>query len=341
MAPTYPTRRLGKDGPEITALGYGLMGLSAFYGKPLPDEQRLALLDEIYELGERNWDTADIYGDSEDLVGKWLAKNPDKRENIFLATKFANKTNEDGSREVNSTPEYCKQACARSLKRLGVDHIDLYYCHRLDRKTPIEQTVRAMAELKSEGKIKYLGLSECSAESLRRACKITHIAAVQMEYSPFSLEIESEETQLLKTARELGVAIVAYSPIGRGFLSGTIRSPADFEENDFRKQAPRFQPENFYKNLELVDKIEVVAKKKNVTVAQLTLAWLLHQGGDIIPIPGTTKIDRVKENLGALNVKLSDEEAQDVRDACENAEIKGGRYGEAFMTYNFADTPKE
>ena len=172
---------------------------------------------------------ADIYGDSEDLLGKWFAKNREKRKNIFLATKFANTVTSDGIRGVNSSPEYAKEACAKSLKRLGIEYIDLYYCHRLDKKTPIERTVRAMAELKSEGKIKYLGLSECSAESLRRACKVTHISAVQMEYSPFALQVESEQTNLLKTARELGVAIVAYSPIGRGMLSGTLRSMADLE----------------------------------------------------------------------------------------------------------------
>jgi aryl-alcohol dehydrogenase-like predicted oxidoreductase len=173
---------------------------------------------------------ADVYGDSEDLLGKWFAANPEKRKDIFLATKFANKVLPDGTREVDSTPEYAKACCDKSLKRLGIDCIDLYYCHRLDKKTPIENTVRAMAELKAEGKIKYLGLSECSADSLRRASKITHISAVQMEYSPFALEIESEQTNLLKVARELGVAIVAYSPIGRGMFSGTMRSPDDFAE---------------------------------------------------------------------------------------------------------------
>ena len=203
---------------------------SAFYGAPLPDEKRLALLDQLYEIGERNWDSADIYGDSEDLLGKWFAKNPDKRKDIFLATKFANAMGPEGRRYIDSSPEYVKKACAKSLKRLGLDYIDLYYCHRLDRKTPIEKTVRAMVELKNEGKIKYLGLSECSADSLRRAYKIAPIAAVQMEYSPFSLEIESDQTDLLKTARAFGIAVVAYSPIGRGFLSGTIRSRDDFEE---------------------------------------------------------------------------------------------------------------
>jgi aryl-alcohol dehydrogenase-like predicted oxidoreductase len=278
---------------------------------------------------------ADIYGDNEILVGSWLKSNPEKRSNIFLATKFAI------GPQIDSSPEYCKQACAKSLQRLGTDHIDLYYCHRLDGKTPVEQTVRAMAELKDQGKIKYLGLSECSAESLRRACKVHHIAAVQMEYSPFALEIESEQYNLLKTARELGVAIVAYSPIGRGLLSGAIRSPADFSDDDFRKIVPRYSEENFPKNIKLVDEISKLAKEHNATPTQLTLAWLLAQGDDIIPIPGTTKIARLEENLGALKIKLSKEEEQRIRKLCEEAEVVGGRYPEAMSSALFADTPEE
>jgi len=318
------------------------MGLSAFYGDTLPDDQRLALLDQIYELGEHNWDSADMYGDSEDLLSKWFKKNPEKRKDIFLATKFGNATDSDGNSYVDSSPEYAKKACAKSLKRLGLDYIDLYYCHRLDTKTPIEKTVRAMAELKAEGKIKYLGLSECSATSLRRACKIAHISAVQMEYSPFALEIESEQTKFLETARELGVAVVAYSPIGRGLVTGAIRSRDDLDpESDFRIHQPQWSEENFPKNLELVDLLGRIAKKKNATTAQLTLAWLMAQGDDIIPIPGTTKIERVKENLGALDIKLSKEEVQEIRDACEKTGVHGGRYAGAFMDYCFADTPEE
>jgi len=274
-------------------------------------------------------------------VGKWFKLNPDKRKHIFLATKFANRRLPDGGREINSSPQYCKEACAKSLQRLGIDQIDLYYCHRLDGKTPVEQTVRAMTELKQEGKIKYLGLSECSSDSLRRACKIHHISAVQMEYSPFALEIESEQYKLLATARELGVAVVAYSPIGRGMLTGTIRSPNDFSEGDFRKNAPRFSEENFPKNLKLVDEISALAKFHKVTASQLTLAWLLTQGDDIIPIPGTTKEERLKENLGALEIKLTSEEEKKIRRACESAEVHGGRYPESFRTALFADTPVE
>ncbi|TKA65839.1 hypothetical protein B0A55_09124, partial [Friedmanniomyces simplex] len=279
-----PTAKLGKNGPQVTRMGYGTMGLSAFYGKPKPDEERFKVLDKCYEDGELFWDSADMYMDSEDLLGNWFKANPGKREHIFLATKFANRM-ENGQRSVDSSPEYCRQACEKSLRRLCVPHIDLYYAHRLDGKTPVEKTVEEMKKLKQEGKIKYIGLSECSSDSLRRACKVAHIDAVQMEYSPFSLDIESEQIGLMKACRELGVAIVAYSPIGRGMLGGKIRSPADFEEGDFRKFAPRFSEENFPKNLKLVDQINEIAKKKDSTPSQLSLAWLLAQGDDIFPIP--------------------------------------------------------
>ena len=246
-----------------------------------------------------------------------------------------------GGREINSSPEYCKEACAKSLKRLGIDQIDLYYCHRLDGKTPIERTVKAMAELKAEGKIKYLGLSECSSESLRRACKVHHIAAVQVEYSPWALDIEDPQIELLRTARELGVAIVAYSPIGRGMLSGTIRSTDDLDEGDFRRYSPRFSKENFAKNLVLVDQIVDLAKEKGCTPTQLCLAWLMAQGPDIIPIPGTTKTKRLEENLGSLHVTLTDAEEKKIRKVCEDAEIHGGRYPEQMKSVLFADTPAE
>lgn len=256
-----------------------------------------------------------------------------------MATKFANRVGPDGQRSVDSSPEYCRQACEKSLSRLGLPHIDLYYAHRLDGKTPVEKTMEELKKLKEEGKIKYIGLSECSSDSLRRACKVEHVDAVQIEYSPFSLDIESEQIGLMKTCRELGVAMVAYSPIGRGMLGGQIRSPKDFEEGDFRKFAPRFNEENFPKNLKLVDRITEVAKKKNATPSQITLAWLLAQGDDIFPIPGTTNLQRLEENLGALKIKLTKEEEQEVRKACEEAEVAGGRYPEAFSSALFADTP--
>ncbi|KAE8346263.1 hypothetical protein BDV24DRAFT_123606 [Aspergillus arachidicola] len=334
-----PTAKLGKSGPEVPRLGLGLMGLSAFYGTIKPDSERLAFLDTAYELGETFWDSADMYGDSEDLIGKWFQANPSKREHIFLATKFANRRRPDGSYFVDSSPDYVHQACAKSLARLGINTIDLYYCHRLDRTTPIEKTVQAMAQLKAEGKIRFLGLSECSAESLRRAHAVHPITAVQMEYSPFSLEIESPQYRLLETARELGVVVVAYSPLGRGLLSGQITSPDQFEENDFRRFAPRFSRENFAKNLELVRVIRRLAERRGVTPSQFTLAWLMAQGVDIFPIPGTTQVERLKENLGSLQITLSEEEEREFREACSAVEIVGSRYPEAFSATLFADTP--
>lgn len=279
-----------------------------------------------------------MYGDSEDLIGRWFKSNPEKRDDIFLATKFANKS-ADGNMTIDSTPEYCLAACDKSLSRLGVSSIDMYYCHRLDQKTPIELTVRAMVQLKEAGKIKYLGLSECSAESLRRAHAVHPITAVQMEYSPFSLEIESQQFKLLETARELGVAVVAYSPLGRGMLSGTLRSHADFEEGDSRMWMPRFSKENFPKNIAAVDRISEIAKEKGVTPSQLTLSWLMAQGDDIFPIPGTTKPERLVENLGSCEITLTEKEKNDVRVEVEKAEISGGRYPEAFAKASFADTP--
>ena len=339
MAPApLPTRPLGRNGPQVTALGFGGMGLSMAYGAPEADEQRLEVLDRAYDLGERFWDSADIYGDNEDLIGKWFARTG-KRDDIFLATKFAISLKPDGSREVRSDPDYIKEACAKSLKRLGVNSIDLYYCHRVDQKTPIEKTVQAMKELKDEGKIKYLGLSEVSAETLRRAHAVHPISAVQIEYSPFTMDIEDPQIALLQTCRELGVATVAYSPLGRGFVTGQYKSPDDFEEGDFRKNIPRFSEENFPKNLALVDKLATIAKNKDCTAGQLTLAWLLRQGEDIIPIPGTKKIKYLEENLGALDVKLSDSEDKEIRQAIENAEVHGERYPEAMVSTLFANTP--
>lgn len=280
-----------------------------------------------------------MYGDSEDLLGKWFAANPDKRKSVFLATKFANQVTSTGTRVINSGPEYCKKAMDKSLQRLGLPYVDLFYCHRVDGVTPIEKTVQAMKELQDEGKTKYLGLSECSAETLRRACKVVHIDCVQVEYSPWALEIESEQIDLLRTCRELGVAVVAYSPIGRGMLSGTLKSPDDLAPDDFRRYAPRFAKENFSKNLKLVDEIVEIAKEKGCTPTQLTLAWLLAQGDDIIPIPGTTKVERLEENLGALNINISKDEEQRIRKICEEAEISGGRYPSILSKSLYADTP--
>ncbi|PVI07767.1 aldo-keto reductase, putative [Periconia macrospinosa] len=337
---SLPTAPLGKNGPEVTRVGFGLMGLSAFYGTTKPDHERLALLDEAYSQGQRFWDTADVYGDNEDLLGKWFKANPDKRDSVFLATKFAVRFR-DGDFFIDSSPEYARNACARSLERLGLPSVDLYYCHRLDGKTPVEKTIKTMVQLKNEGKFKYLGLSECSAESLRRAHKIHPISAVQVEYSPFALDIESKQIDLLRTARELGVAIVAYSPLCRGLLSGALKSPDDFEETDFRKYAPRFSAENFPKNLEFVDQLKELAKKKGngVTPSQLVLSWLLGQGEDIFPIPGTTKVERLKENNGSMKVELSKDELDYIRKLAEETDVSGHRYPESMVSQLFVDTP--
>ncbi|KAB2573613.1 putative aldo-keto reductase putative protein [Lasiodiplodia theobromae] len=337
---SIPTRKLGKNGPQVPAIGLGLMGLSIFYGPVASEEERLAFLDKAYELGQTNWDSSDFYGDNEDLLGKWFARNPDKRPHIFLATKFGFVAQPGGPPKIDSSPAYVRTALEKSLQRLGLPSVDLYYCHRLDGVTPVEKTMQALVELKNEGKIKYIGLSECSAASLRRACAVAHVDAVQIEYSPFSLDIEDPRIGLLAACRELGVATVAYSPLGRGMLSGKIRSPDSLEAGDLRRMLPRFTAENWPKNLALVDKIEQLAQEKGVTATQLTLAWLLAQGDDIIPIPGTTKVDRVMENLEAAKVVLTKEDVERVRKACDEATIHGGRYPDAMAAMMFIDTPE-
>jgi len=334
--PSLPTRPLGKNGPQVSALGFGAMGLSIAYGAAGSDEERLEFLDHLFSLGETFWDSADAYGDSEDLLGKWFAKTG-KRSEIFLATKFG--IDMSAGFALRSDREYIFKAVEKSLKRLGTDCIDLYYMHRTDGKTPIEETVKAMKELKDQGKIKYLGLSEVSAATLRRAYAIHPISAVQIEYSPFALEIEDPKIGLLAACRELGVAVIAYSPLGRGFLTGSIKSPDDFADDDFRKISPRFQGENFNKNLVLVNQIDALAKKKGCTAGQLTLAWLMAQGEDIIPIPGTKKTKYLEENLGALKVELTESEIEEIRKDVEAVEIVGGRYPEMMMSSLFADTP--
>ncbi|KAK3172839.1 hypothetical protein OEA41_006164 [Lepraria neglecta] len=245
----------------------------------------------------------------------------------------------DGSRVFCNDPEYIRAAIDISLKRLQTDRVDLWYCHRLDGKVPVETVVSTMAESVKAGKVKYLGLSECSSESLRRACKVHPISTVQIEYSPFTMDIEDPKIALLKTCRELGVATVAYSPLGRGLLTGQYKSSADFEEGDWRRTAPRFSAENFPKNLQLVDKLGEIAKVKGCTTGQLTLAWLMNQGDDIIPIPGTKKIKYLEENMGALNVKLTEKEDREIRKSVEAAEVHGDRYPGVMQAVCFMDTP--
>ncbi|CAF1033687.1 unnamed protein product [Rotaria sordida] len=334
-----PTRQLGKNGPEVSSMGYGAMGLSAFYGSCASDEERFKVLDRAIELGSNFIDTADVYGDSEELIGKYLKKYPEQRKKIFLATKFGFVTSPDGKFSVRGDAEYVRQANERSLKRLGLDSIDLYYAHRIDKNVPIEETIKAMKELIDNGKIKYIGLSECSSDTLRRAYSIHPISCVQIEYSPFSLDIERDDIALLNTCRQLGVAIVCYSPLGRGFFTGQIKSPDDFEENDFRKNLPRFSKENFQKNLQLVEDLKEIAKKKNCTPGQLTLAWILAQGNDFIPIPGTSKIKNLEENIGAIHIHLTNQEVKQIRQACEKANVFGERYASGFIDDLFADSP--
>ncbi|KAK7178818.1 hypothetical protein DPSP01_014346 [Paraphaeosphaeria sporulosa] len=336
--PPFPKRKLGKCGPEVSALGFGAMGLSASYGKVEENEVRFKVLDRALELGSTFWDTSDVYADSEDLLKLWFERTG-KRDQIFLATKFG-VTIENGKPTMRSDPEYVRQACEKSLRRLGLGKIDLYYCHRVDKITPIEETVSEMAKLKKEGKIGAIGLSEVSAATIRRAEKVHHIDAVQLEYSPFALDIEYPEIGILETCRELGIAVVAYSPLGRGFLTGQIKSPDDFEDGDFRKYAPRYSKENFPKNLKLVQKLQDIAAKKDCTAGQLSLAWLLAQGPDVIPIPGTKKIKYLEENIGSIKVQLTAEEVKEIRAEIEKVEVTGDRYPPAFQSYSFGDTPE-
>ncbi|KAM0446050.1 hypothetical protein ACHAO4_009495 [Trichoderma viride] len=336
--PKIVTRALGKNGPQVPRLGLGLMGLSGHYGLPAPDEERFAFLDKAYDMGERFWDTSDMYDDCEDLLGKWFAANPDKRENVFLATKFGI-IPEKGSIKVDSSPEYCRQALDKSLKRLGLPFVDLFYIHHLDKVTPIEKTIKVMVELKNAGKIKHLGISECSADTVRRASAIHPITCVQMEYNAFSLEIEEPQRRFLETCRELGTAVVAYSPLGRGLLTGSIQSKEDITKaGDMRAMLPRFSGDNLDKNLAIVLKINEIAKTKGATPSQLALAWLLAQGDDIFGIPGTTRVHRLRENLDAMSIELSAEEERAIRNVAKD--VNGPRIPDGFPGVNlFGDTP--
>ncbi|KAJ5114355.1 hypothetical protein NUU61_000114 [Penicillium alfredii] len=332
-------RTLGRDGPQVNAVGLGLLSIGGVtYGQAGPLEETVAFLDHAHSTGQRFWDTADRYGNSEDIIGEWF-KRSGKRSDIFLATKFGLVHGAAGL-EIRSDPEYIKASCEKSLKRLGIDTIDLYYCHRVDGKTPIEKTIETMVELKKEGKIRYLGLSECSAATLRRAHAVHPISAYQVEYSPFALDIEGKTTGVLNTCRELGIAVIAYSPIGRGILSGRFKSPGDFPEGDFRRVLPKYSQENFPRILALVEGLQGIAKAHDSTTAQVALAWLQAQGPDIIPIPGTKSTSRMDENAASSLLKLSDKEVQQVRELVERTEIIGDRYPEALKRLlSFADTP--
>ena len=323
------TRILGRDGPVVSAVGLGCGSLGGFYGAAGDLDQKVALLDHAHSIGLRFWNAADVYGDVEDIIGEWVKRSPEKRKDVVIASKFGLKVREGGrgGYDFDSSPQWVREACERSLGRLGTGCIDVYYCHRVDGKTPIEKTVEAMIDLKNEGKIKHLGLSECSPTTLRRAVSIHPIAAMEMEHSLFCLDIEKND--ILNTCRELGISITAYAPIGRGVLSGSFRSQSDIPENDLRRFLPKYSEENFPKIMKLVDRLESMAKEKDATAAQIALAWLLSQGGDVVPIPGTKSPARMEENLKATNVALKEEEIKELRTLAENMDILGTRYPQA------------
>lgn len=332
---TKVTRKIGDA--EVSALGYGAMGLSVWYGAVGSDEERLKFLDGVYERGCNFWDTADAYGDSEELIGKWF-KRTGKRNEIFLATKFG--FSSPSGKFIDGDPDYARAAFEKSIKRLGVDQIDLWYLHRADTEVPIEKTIGAMAEFVKAGRVKYLGISECSETTLRRAHAVHPITALQVEYSIFTLDIEDPKIGLLKAARELGIKIVAYSPLGRGLLTGQFKSPDDFPADDFRRIVPRYSAANFPNILKLVDGLKEVGAKHGATAGQVALAWVLAQGDDVIPIPGTKKEKYLEENLGALKLQLSSQEVQAVRDAAQKANAEqGDRYPAIFLKSLLADTP--
>jgi len=313
-------RRLGSL--QVSALGLGCMGMSEFYGKT-DEQESIATIARALDLGCTLLDTADMYGPftNEQLVGRAIAG---RRDEVVLATKFGNERQPDGSWVgINGHPDYVRSACDASLQRLGVDVIDLYYQHRVDKAVPIEDTVGAMAELVQAGKVRLLGLSEAAPDTIRRAHAAHPIAALQTEYSLWERE---PEDVLLPTVRELGIGFVPYSPLGRGFLTGRFRTPDDFAEGDYRRSAPRFQGENFDRNLQLVDRVKEMATEKGCTVGQLALAWLLAQGEDIVPIPGTKKRSRLEENLGAIDVTLSANDLYRLDELAPAGVAAGDRY---------------
>lgn len=321
------TKKLGNQGLVVSGLGLGCMGMSEFYGNR-DEQEAIATIHRALELGVNFLDTADMYGPfiNEELVGRAIR---DQRDQVLIATKFGNvRTADGGWQGISGKPDYVRQACDDSLRRLGVEVIDLYYQHRVDPTVPIEDTIGAMAELVQQGKVRYLGMSEAAPATIRRAHKVHPITALQTEYSLWSRDPEDE---ILPTVRDLGIGFVAYSPLGRGFLSGAIKSPDDLAADDYRRNSPRFQGENFSKNLELVERVNTIASEKGVTPGQLALAWLLAQGDDVVPIPGTKRRTYLEENVAATEVSLTPDEIRRIDELAPKGVAAGDRYAAASM----------